>query len=84
MGTTSGCTKSFGFKIQGVLENDGGTTSLLASTVTTIYDTDDTSFDARANANNVADTLEIQIQDTDSGGDVVRFVCVLNIVQVKG
>ena len=83
VGTTEGCTKSFAFKVVGIIENDDGTVSLLASTVTTIYDTDDESFDARANANDTTNKLEIQMQDSDGGGDTVRWVAVLKLVQVR-
>jgi hypothetical protein len=82
VGTTQGCAKSFGFEIVGVIENDGGTTSILASTVTTIYDTDDTDFDARANANDIDDALRIQVQDSTSGGDTVRWVASLRMAEV--
>jgi len=73
VGTTSGCTKSFGFEIVGLIENDGGTTSLLGSTVTTIYDADDVSFDCRAQANDTDDTLEIAVSDADAGSDTVQW-----------
>lgn len=82
VGTTQGCTKSFGFHILGVIENDGGTTSMLASTVTTIYDTDDTDFDARANADDAADALQIQVRDSTSGGDTVRWTCTIRTAEV--
>jgi hypothetical protein len=81
-GTTQGCTKSFSFKIEGLIENDGGTTSILASTVTTIYDTDDVSFDAQAAADNVNDALLIQVQDTDGAGDTVRWMAVVRTAEV--
>jgi len=74
VGTTQGCTKSFGFKIVGVVENDGGTLTILASTVTTIYDTDDTDFDAQVECDELDEALFIQVRDSTSGGDVVRWV----------
>ena len=43
-GATSGMTKSFGFKIDGVVENDGGTTTVKSFSVTTVDDADDTRF----------------------------------------
>jgi hypothetical protein len=82
VGTTQGGTKSFGFKIEGVIENDGGTTTLLASTVTTIYDTDDVSFDARARGDNTNDALVIEVQDVDAAGDTVRWVASIQTVEV--
>lgn len=82
-GTTQGCTKSFGFEIVGVAENDGGTTSILASTVTTIYDGDDTDFDARVTANDPTDQVEIQVEDSTAGGDTVRWVGTLRMAEVS-
>lgn len=82
-GTTQGCTKSFGFKIEGVVENDGGTTTLLNSTVTTLYDGDDVSFDARASASDAADALIFEVQDADGTGDTVRWVVTVEMAEVS-
>ena len=82
VGTTQGCTKSFSFRIEGAVENDGGTTTILASTVTTIYDADDVSFDARASADDPNDALLIEVTDADSTGDVVRWVTTLRTAEV--
>lgn len=82
VGTTQGCTKSFGFLINGVIENDGGTTSLLASNVTTLYDTDDAAFDAQAVADDTNDALDIEVQDTTSGGDTMRWVAITETAEV--
>jgi len=83
-GTTVGCTKSFGFKIIGVIENDGGTTSILGTpTVTTLYDTDDVSFDAQAAANDASDTLRIQVKDDDGGSDSVIWAARVQTAEVK-
>ena len=82
VGTTQGCAKSFAFRIVGIVKNDGGTTSLLASTVTKIYDTDDTDFDARASADDPNDLLLIQVTDATSGGDVVRWSAVVRAAEV--
>ena len=81
-GTTQGSTKSFGFRIEGVIENDGGTTSVLASTVTTIYDTDDTDFDARVSADDPNDALLVELTDSTSGGDVVQWVARVQTAEV--
>lgn len=82
VGTTQGCAKSFGFEIKGVIENDGGTVALLATTTTTLYDTDDASFDAQAVADDPNNALLIQVQDTDAAGDVVRWVASIQITEV--
>lgn len=73
-GATSGLGKTFGFKIQGCIENDGGTTALKGTpTVTAIDDSDDTDFDAQAAADNTNNALLIQVRDSTSGGDTVRW-----------
>lgn len=82
VGTTSGCGKSFGFRVEGVIENDGGTTTILGQSVTTIYDTDDTSFDAQIVADDANDQLKVQVQDTDGTGDTVNWVAVVRTVEV--
>lgn len=81
-GATTGLGKSFGFRIEGTIENDGGTTTLLASTVTTIYDTDDTSFDARVSADDANDALLVEVSDSDGASDTVRWSANLRIVAV--
>jgi hypothetical protein len=82
VGTTQGCTKSFGFRIEGVIENDGGIVTLLASTVTTLYDTDDTSFDARTRGDDTNKALVIEVQDADGAGNTVRWVANVQTVEV--
>ena len=81
-GATAGMAKSFGFKIEGVVENDGGTTTIKNSSVTTIDDVDDVSFDARAFPDDGTDALLIQVQDSDGGGDTVRWVCHLQTAEL--
>ena len=83
VGTSVGCAKSFSFIIEGMIENDGDSTSIKASTVTTVYDTDDTDFDARVAADDTGtDALVIQVTDATSGGDVVRWVANIETVEV--
>lgn len=82
VGATSGMAKTFGFRIEGVIENDGGTTTLLASTVTTLYDTDDVSFDARVRGDDTNDALVIEVSDSDAGGDTVRWVATIRTSEV--
>ena len=81
-GATSGLAKSFSFIIEGAIKNDGGTTTLLNSTVTTVYDTDDTSFDARVSADDTNDALLIEVSDADSGGDTVNWVAKISTVEI--
>jgi len=81
-GMTSGSTKSFSFRIEGLVENDGGTTSIKASTVTTIDDADDVSFDARVTADDANDALSIEVQDSDGASDVVQWVASIQTAEV--
>ena len=71
-GIRQGAAESFGYEVTGVIENDGGTTTLLASTVTTLYE-DDASYDVQAVADDGNDQLAIQIQDTDNAGNASRW-----------
>ena len=79
--TTSGCGKSASYKVIGFIENDGGTTTLHYSTVTTLYE-DDNSWDVQVVGNDTDDSLEIEVQDAGSGGDAIRAVAVLDIAEV--
>lgn len=83
VGTTQGCVKSFGFHIRGVIKNDGGSTSLLNSTITTEFDGDDTDFDAQVVADDTNDCLTIQVKDSTSGGDTVRWVATVRTAEIK-
>ncbi len=71
-GITQGCAKTFHYEIVGSIKNDGGTTTLTNSTVTTLHE-DDASFDCRAQANDTDDTLEIQVHDADGSSDSVKW-----------
>jgi hypothetical protein len=82
-GATVNQGKRFSFSIEGAISRDNASnTTLLASTTTTIYDTDDVSFDARAVANDTTEALEIQVQDSGSGGDTVRWSCYLRTTEL--
>jgi len=71
----------WGYGITGLIENDNGTTTLLASVVTTNYE-DDANFDARALADDPNDALLIQVQDAGASGVSVRWGATLHITQV--
>jgi len=83
IGATSGMGKTFSFKIQGCVECDNGAISILNQTTTTIYDGDDTSFDARAAVDGTNRALLIQVSDSDGASDVVRWVCHLHTVVLR-
>ncbi len=81
-GITQGCTKSFGFEILFVAENDGGTTSLLSSSITTIYDSDATDYDVRVTADTTNDQVLIEVSSISST-DTIRWVASVDVVSVS-
>jgi hypothetical protein len=83
LGMDAFLSKVFGFKIEGVIKNDGGTTTLLASSVSTLYDTDDTSFDVRATADDTNDQLLIEVSDSDGGGDAIAWLGYLTAARMR-
>jgi hypothetical protein len=72
---------AFSYRIVGAIKNAGGTTTLLASTVTTIYE-DDADFDAQAVADDPNDALLIQVRDATSGGALVRWGAVVRCAEI--
>lgn len=80
-GIRQGATESFSYKVEGCIENDGGTVSLLASTVTTIYE-DDASYALQAVADDSSNELEFQLQDTDNSGASSRWHCALHVSEI--
>jgi hypothetical protein len=74
--TEQGCAQSWSYRVEGAVENDGGTTSILAQTTTTIYE-DDANWDAAVQADDSADELDFLIKDDgNSGKNVMCSVCV--------
>ena len=61
--TEKGCVNSHAWKVEGVIENDGGNTTILASTVTNIY-RDVATKECQVVADNANDRLAIQFRDT--------------------
>jgi len=59
-------TESAGYKIEGVIKNDGGTTSLVGTAIKTVFGEDDPAWDATVNANNTALTFLVTGDSTDS------------------
>jgi hypothetical protein len=82
-GATSGMGKSFGFHIRGMIENDGGTTTLKGTPVVTVIDdSDDVSFDARVTADDTNDALLIEVSDSDGTGDVVNWLATVRTSEI--
>lgn len=67
VGTEQGCNNSYMWKIEGVVENDGGTTTILGSTVTNIY-RDVATKEWQVIADDPNDRLVLQFRDT-AGAD---------------
>lgn len=63
VGTEVGCANSYCWTITGVIENDGGNTTILQSTITNIY-RDVATKEWQAIADNVNDRLVFQFRDT--------------------
>lgn len=77
--TKLGCAESAGYEIVGVVENDGGTTTLLASTVTTLYE-DDAAWDVRAAADDANDALIIEVRGDAAA--IARWVATVKTAEV--
>ena len=82
VGQDAGATNAFSYRIEGACRNDGGTTTLLASTVTTVYE-DIATFDARVTADDPNDALLIEVQDSAGGSDTVRWVANVRTSEVS-
>jgi hypothetical protein len=82
VGIRQGAGESFGYEVTGIIENDGGTTTLLGSTVTTLYE-DDVSYGCQAVASDSNDSLVIQIIDTDNSGNASHWQTTLITAEVS-
>lgn len=83
VGATSGMGKSFGFHIIGMIENDGGVTTLKGTpTVTTLDNADDVSFSARVTADDTNDALLVEVSDSDAASDLVRWSAMVRTAEV--
>lgn len=61
--TEKGCVNTHGWKIEGQIENDGGTTTILFSTVTNLY-RDVATKEVQVVADDANDRLAVQFRDT--------------------
>ena len=80
-GGTQDLAKSFSYLVVGTLKRIGNTTTLLASVITTLYE-DDADFDCQVVADDTNEALSIQVQDTTSGSDAVRWVATIHLAQL--
>ena len=68
-------TESAGYKIEGVIKNDGGTTSLVGTAVKTVFAEEDTAWDITVEADDTNDALVFKVTG-DSADSVVWEVTV--------
>ena len=68
-------TESAGYKIEGVIKNDGGTTSLVGTAVKTVFAEEDATWDITVEADDTNDALVFKVTG-DSADSVVWEVTV--------
>lgn len=83
IGTEVDGGNAYSFWGYGAVQNAAGTTSILAGTLLTLYDTGDVSFDARIVADDANDALVVEVQDSDGGGAIVRWVAVIITAEIN-
>jgi hypothetical protein len=81
-GTNSTQSKVFGFEIKGLAKASGGVPTLMNQIVNTLYDADDTDFDARISADIPNDALLVEVRDSTSGGDNIRWHATITTTDV--
>jgi len=83
VGVAQGLTERFCYHLNdGVIENDGGTTTLRSGTFVVDYETD-AAFAAQVIGDNANDCLTVQVMDAGSTGDIIRWVAAVDLVQVR-
>lgn len=81
VGATVDMGKVFSYLVNGTIDRIANTTTLRASNVTTLYETD-TDFDCQAVADDTNEALSIQVKDSTSGSDAVRWVATIKLTQI--
>jgi hypothetical protein len=74
--------KSSGWRYQGLIENDGGTTAFIGTPTKTILGEDDIIWDVDLVADDVNDALAIK-GFSNTSGDTIRFVATVRTVEVS-
>lgn len=83
VGVAQGLTERFAYHLNdGVIENDGGTTTLRSGTFVADYETD-AAFAAQVIGDNANDCLTVQVMDAGSTGDIIRWMATVDLVQVS-
>jgi len=83
VGRNAGANEAAGYKVEGVIDNNGGTVALIGSVTTTTLGETVSGWDATAIADNVNKALDIKVTGSTSSNGVL-WVAVVNLAQVTG
>ncbi|MBN2002804.1 MAG: hypothetical protein JXA21_05560 [Anaerolineae bacterium] len=81
VGLTNGAAQRWSYDVSGTIVNDGGTVALLESAVTSRYESD-SAYAARVVGNNTDDSLDIEVSRSGGSTYTIRWVAVVEVVQV--
>ena len=82
VGTNDAQSETFSYEIVGQIKRDAANnTTLMASSVTTIFETD-SDFDARVTADDTNEALLVEVTDATSGSSVIRWVARVELTEV--
>jgi hypothetical protein len=79
---TDADNESAGYKIEGVIDNNAGTTALVGSPTVTVLGEDTAAWDVAASADNTNDALQITV--TGENAKTIRWVGRVTLVEVTG
>lgn len=82
VGLTSGAAQRWSYDIRGTVVNDGGTVTLIESVVTDRTESD-AAYEARAVGNDTNDSLDIEVRRSGGTSYSIRWVAVVEVVQVS-
>lgn len=77
--TDGGGSESAGYRLEGCIANDAGTTALTGSVATTIYGEDSTTWDVSASADDANDALSILV--TGEAAKTIHWVARIDLVE---
>ena len=81
IGVSQDCAKLLSYLVNGSIRRIGNATSLLASSVTTVHETD-AGFECQVAADDVNEALSIQVRDATVSSDTIRWVATVKLTQV--
>jgi hypothetical protein len=83
IGQKSPVGKTIGFELGGVVENpSGGNVNIVQQSLIGTWDTEDSDFDAQLAVDTGDDELLVQVRDSTSGSDSIRWAAVVRAVEV--